>query len=244
MTAPATPVPGGGTGPVVLDRVGTGRGELVLRAFAGRYEIISNGVFLMDTADGASERALVDAAVARCAVPAPRLLIGGLGVGFSLLRAVGHRHLAAIEVVEIEPALIGWHRTHLRHLTAAALADPRVRVIEADILDWLAGSVPDPDGTGATAGYDAICLDTDNGPNWLVSPDNADLYAARGLDLAAARLRPGGVLAVWSASPDDGYRQRLARHVGPVEVLAVPHRRGEPDLVYLARRDPAGPAGG
>ncbi len=222
-----------------VQRVQTPRGELVLREAAGRYEIISNGVFLMDTSAGDSERLLVDAAVARCAAPAPRLLIGGLGVGFSLCQAVGYPHLAAIDVVEIEPTVIDWHGRYLRHLTGAALADPRVRVIAADILDFLAGT-GDRYGAGDRYDdddrYDAICLDTDNGPGWLVFDSNAEVYQSRGLDLGYARLRPAGLLAVWSAARDNGFEDRLRSRFGVVEVLATPRERGEPDVVYLARR--------
>ncbi|ABP52936.1 spermidine synthase [Salinispora tropica] len=218
--------------PITLDRVTTSRGELVLRETNGRYEVISNGVFLMDTADGRSERLLVDAAVSRCTGPAPRLLIGGLGVGFSLLRAVEHPHVAAIDVVEIEATVIGWHARHLRPLTGAAQADPRVRIVEADILAWLADTADQ---------YDAICLDTDNGPNWLVFEANAELYAHRGLDLVAGRLRPGGVLAIWSASRDDAFEQRLRERFGDLELLETPTDAGAPDVVYLVRAATAAP---
>ncbi|HET9944209.1 MAG TPA: hypothetical protein VFR56_01055, partial [Actinomycetes bacterium] len=114
--------------PVVLERTTTPRGELVLRRVGEHLEVVSNGVFLMDTRDGRSERLLVRAALD--VHPDPRrLLIGGLGVGFSLVEAVAEPALTAIDVVEIEPDLVGWHATHLGHLTGAALADPRVRVV-------------------------------------------------------------------------------------------------------------------
>jgi spermidine synthase len=211
--------------PVVLDRVQTQRGELVLREADGRFEVISNGVFLMDTSDGTSERLLVDAAVSRCGATAPRLLIGGLGVGFSLRRAVSHAHVARIDVVEIEATVIEWNARYPRLLGGEAMADPRVRVVEADLVGWL-GSTPDR--------YDAICLDIDNGPNWLVFDANAAAYTAGGIDLAHRCLRPGGVLAVWSASRDPGFEQRLRTRFGDVETLLTPRPRGEPDVVYVA----------
>lgn len=214
-------------GPQTLERVQTGRGEVVLRQNGGLFEIISNGVFLMDTSDGTSERLLIDAALGRCAAPRPRLLIGGLGVGFSLARAAASARPAAIDVVEIEPAIISWHQRYLSHITGRAVADPRVRVIEADVLDWL---------EGRCGRYDAICLDTDNGPDWLVCDANADLYAGRGLDLLSANLSPAGVLAVWGARRDPAYEQRLARRFSEVETAEVARARGEPDVIYLARR--------
>jgi spermidine synthase len=211
---------------VTLDRVETPRGELVLRGRAGIYEIISNGTFLMDTADGRSERLLVDAALARCAAPAPRVLIGGLGVGFSLLRALADERVAEVTVVEIEPVLVGWHATHLRPVTGDALADPRVRVVTADLVRWLPGEAP---------GYDAICLDIDNGPEWTVTDGNAALYGDEGLTRLRAALGTGGVLAVWSAAPAPAFEERLSGHFASVERLDVRVDRGAPDVIYCAR---------
>lgn len=208
-----------------LERVRTARGELALRRDGDRYEIISNGVFLMDTSDGTSERLLVDAAVGRCGSEAPGMLIGGLGVGFSLRQAVTHAHLAAIDVIEIEPAIIGWHGEHFAGITGDAVADPRVRLVEGDAVTWLAG---------AAGRYDIVCLDTDNGPNWLVFDSNAGLYDEAGLEAAHASLRPGGVLAVWSAAPDEDFARRLESRFGSVETHEIAHPRGAPDLVYLA----------
>jgi spermidine synthase len=215
-----------------LDRVHTDRGELVLRIASGRFEIISNGVFLMDTSDGTSERLLVQAAIDACAAPAPSMLIGGLGVGFSLTEAVRFGQVRAIDVVEIEATIIGWHGRFLQEITGAARSDPRVSVIEADVIDWLA----------ASAGrYDIICLDTDNGPNWLVFESNTRLYDVTGLDLAFASLRDQGVLALWSASRDPAFEDRLRERFGRLEILETPRDRGTPDIVYLARRvDAAG----
>ncbi len=210
--------------PEVLDRVTTSRGELVLRRVEGAFEVISNGVFLMDSRDGRSERALVQAAVARHA-GAHRLLVGGLGVGFSLLEAVATPGLTDIDVVEIEPVLVGWHETHLRDLTGSALHDPRVTVLERDVRDHLRAS---------PGRYDIICLDVDNGPGWTVTEDNAALYSAAGLASCVEALAPGGVLAVWSAHRSPAYEQLVRETVGELEVVEVEVARGEPDVVYLA----------
>ena len=213
--------------PQTIDRVQTSRGELVLRRPGEQFEIISNGVFLMDTSDGTSERLLIDAAVERSPAAAPRLLIGGLGVGFSLERAIGYPRLAAIDVVEIEPTIIRWHEQHLGAITADAIRDPRVSVHEANAIDWLARS---------PSRYDIVCLDTDNGPNWLVFDANAGLYDASGLDLAHASLRNDGVLAVWSASRDVDFEERVRNRFGNLDVLETPQDRGAPDVVYIAQR--------
>jgi spermidine synthase len=207
-----------------VERLETARGELVLRVADGHYEIISNGTFLMDTRGGASERLLVSAALA--AHPsAERLLIGGLGVGFSLLEGVRAAALTTITVVEIEPAIVAWHRTHLAHLSGAALADPRVSVVLADLVGWLA----DTDER-----FDVVCLDIDNGPEWTVVDANDPLYGPAGTASLRRRLRPGGVLAVWSSAAAPGYEALLRATFDRVEVLRVPVARGEPDVVYLA----------
>ena len=210
--------------PEVLDRVTTPRGELVLRRVDSAFEVISNGVFLMDTRDGRSERALVRAAVDR-RPEARRLLVGGLGVGFSLLEAVASPGLTAIDVVEIEPVLVGWHETHLRDLTGSALHDPRVEVLQRDVRDHLRAS---------PGRYDIVSLDVDNGPGWTVTEDNAELYGADGLATCVEALVPGGVLAVWSAHRSPAYEQLVRESLGNFEVVEVEVARGEPDVVYLA----------
>ncbi|MFD0787897.1 spermidine synthase, partial [Micromonospora azadirachtae] len=184
----------------VVDRVVTERGELVLRRCAEHLEIISNGVFLMDTRAGGSERLLVRESL-KLVPPGARLLIGGLGVGFSLAEAAASQVPAEIVVVEIEPTLIDWHRDVLAPFSAHALDDPRVRVVNDDIVRWL--------GTTDEV-FDAICLDVDNGPDWTVFQHNAALYDDHGLALLRERLSGGGVLAAWSASASPAYAARLA----------------------------------
>lgn len=213
--------------PVVVDRAQGINGELVLRRVGGHYEIISNGTFLMDTRNGESERLLIDAALAG-RTTAARVLIGGLGVGFSLAQAAG-RPTREITVVELEPAVIGWHSTHLRPFSAGALDDPRVRIECADLAAWLR------DAPGREDRYDAICLDTDNGPDWTVTEANTRLYDDEGLRRIRRMLTPGGVLAVWSAGASQAYEDRLSRTFPSVDVHRVTVPRGEPDVIYLAR---------
>lgn len=217
--------------PEVLERATTPRGELVLRRVGDDVEVISNGVFLMDSRDGRSERALVREAVAMHAAPR-RLLIAGLGVGFSLLEAVARPELSRIVVVEIEPALLQWHAAHLADRTGTALADPRVTVDLADVSDHLAAH---------HGGYDVVCLDVDNGPDWTVSEANAGLYDEQGLRRCLDALAPGGVLAVWSAQPVPAYERLLHTQVDEVRAVEIsPYvERGAPDVVYLGRRRPA-----
>lgn len=218
-----------------LNHRGEGRaGELVLRERAGEFEIISNGVFLMDTRNGRSERLLVHWALQRQAqtrpvrgsAPARRVLLGGLGVGWSLAEALAAPEVAEVVVVEWESAVVAFNREATARRTGGRVDDPRVRCVLDDLVVWL--------HRPGEAGFDAICLDVDNGPDWTVAPGNAWLYGASGLSALQARLAPGGVLGVWSAARSPSFEAGLARHFTVVERREVPVPRGEPDVVYLA----------
>ncbi|GHB42033.1 spermidine synthase [Streptomyces viridiviolaceus] len=213
--------------PEVLDRREGPYGEVVLRRHGALLQIIANGCFLMDTSDGRSERRLVDvAAEALGERAAPHVLIGGLGVGFSLAHAAADPRWGRITVVERERAVIDWHRDGpLAPFSAGALADPRTEVVEADLVAYV-------NETCAT--YDALCLDIDNGPGWTVTEGNDGLYAPAGLACCARVLRPGGVLAVWSAQPSPEFEESL-RNAGfqQVRTEEIPVARGVPDVVHL-----------
>jgi spermidine synthase len=213
---------------VVLDRRDGPFGEVVLRRRGTDHEIIANGCFLMDTADGRSERLLVDAALERLTAERPSVLIGGLGVGFSLAHAAAEPRWGAITVAEREPAIIDWHRAGpLARISGAALADPRVTIRQVDLVDYL-----------ATTGdrYDALCLDIDNGPDWTVTESNGGLYGPAGLAAARARLTAGGILAVWSAQPSGAFEDALrAAGFEDVHSVEIPVGRGVPDVVHLGR---------
>ncbi|ELP61561.1 spermidine synthase [Streptomyces turgidiscabies] len=217
--------------PEVLDRQQGPYGEVVLRRHGELLQIIANGCFLMDTSDGRSERLLVDAALDALTPGSrasfPHVLIGGLGVGFSLAHAAADPRWGGITVVEREPAIIGWHRDGpLSGLSARALSDPRTEVVAADLVRYV-------NETSAT--FDALCLDIDNGPDWTVTEDNQGLYSQAGLASCARVLRPGGVLAVWSAQPSREFEQTL-RNAGfrAVRTEEIPVARGVPDVVHLA----------
>ncbi|MFD4760025.1 spermidine synthase [Streptomyces sp. NPDC058439] len=217
--------------PVTLDRREGPYGEVVLRERGDDFEIIANGCFLMDTSDGRSERLLIDAALA--ALPAgrtaPSVLIGGLGVGFSLVRAAAEPRWGRIAVVEREQAIVDWHREGpLARISGAALTDPRTAILTTDLVTYLHAT---------TDRYDALCLDIDNGPDWTVTEDNTSLYSPAGLADCRERLTPGGVLAVWSAQPSADFEQSL-RNAGFSRVRTEEIRvaRGVPDVVHLALR--------
>lgn len=211
---------------------------MALRRRGGHYEIIANGCFLMDTSDGRSERLLVRAALDAVAAAGTeaelqgiRILIGGLGVGFSLAEAAADARPSEIVVVEREQAVIDWHLgddAPLRNFAGTGHIDPRTRIVREDMADHL---------RAAHSAYDVLCLDVDNGPDWRVTEDNADLYGAEGIAVMADALTEHGVLAVWSAARADAFEQLLHAHFARVEVLEVPVLgRGEPDVIYLATR--------
>ncbi|MDX3852099.1 spermidine synthase [Streptomyces sp. AK02-01A] len=216
-----------------MDRRDGPYGEIVLRQRGERLEIIANGCFLMDTSDGRSERLLIDAALATLSAERrdrlPSLLIGGLGVGFSLAHAVADPHWGRIVVVEREQAVIDWHHGGpLARISGAALVDPRVVILHTDLVEHVRTS---------TDSYDALCLDIDNGPDWTVTEGNGNLYSAEGLAACRERLNPGGVLAVWSAQPSAAFDEAL-RNAGFSGVRTEEMRvaRGVPDVVHLAVR--------
>ncbi|MCC9709612.1 spermidine synthase [Streptomyces sp. MNU76] len=216
--------------PVVIDRHEGPYGEVVLRRHGELLQIIANGCFLMDTSDGRSERLLVDAALAALTDRSrPSVLIGGLGVGFSLAHAAADPRWGPIAVVEREPSVIAWHRSGpLAEVSAGALADPRTEIVEADLVKYL-------DETSAT--FDALCLDIDNGPDWTVSESNDSLYSPNGLAGCARVLRPGGILAVWSARPSAEFEETLGNAgFQQVRTEEIPVARGVPDVVHLAVR--------
>jgi spermidine synthase len=197
--------------PVVIDRRDGVNGELVLRRAGAHHEVIVNGTFLMDTRDGRSERALVREAVA-----------------FSLDEALRSPEVAEVVICEIEPAVVEWARTHLRGHGGAGLDDPRVSLIVGDLADVLE-SLDGP--------VDAICLDVDNGPGWLVHDRNRRLYADAGIALLRGRLRPGGRLTVWAAAADAEFEARLRDRFDAVRAVAIPVPRGVDDIVYVAEAE-------
>lgn len=211
----------------VVERVVGSCGELVLLRRGAHHEIVANGVFLMNTRDGTSERLLVTAAADRMPPPG-RMLIAGLGVGFSLAAALAHPAVSEVHVVEREPAVLRWNLGLLTPVHGDALQDPRTHSHEADVVTWLSNAT--------SVSLDAICLDVDNGPDWLVTPGNGWLYKDEGLRTMAHVLSPGGVLAVWSAAHSPALVARLADRFANVVTLEVPVRRGEPDVVMLGQR--------
>jgi len=188
--------------------------ELALTLRGGEYVILANGKSLMSSRMHGSEEALATFACARIrGRDEPRVLIGGLGMGFTLRATLDLLPPGALVVVaELLPAVVEWNRGPLGPLAGHPLKDRRVRVEHGDVGGLLRS------GAGA---FDAILLDVDNGPAAFATSTNAGLYSDAGLAAARAALREGGVLAVWSAREDRRFEQRL-RYAGfRVEVERV-----------------------
>ena len=207
-------------------------GELVLReAPDGHHEIVSNGVFLMDTRDGRSERGLVDEALAVADGDQLHVLVAGLGVGFTLGAALASDRVGRVTVVELEPSVVELVRSATGERTGADLDDPRVTLVVGDVVEVLTSA----GGDGAEVDtVDVLCLDVDNGPGWTLGEDNDRLYTDEGIALAADVLAPGGVLSVWSASEDALYAARLRQRFARVATHRWEVPRGAPDIVWVA----------
>jgi len=206
-----------------------GGGELRLMRRGAEYSIMAGPIELMNSRLSGSEEALATLAWARLAGrPRPAVLIGGLGMGFTLRAALAKAGPdAEITVAELVPAVIAWARGPLAELFDGSLEDPRVRLREADVGALIR--------TGRSA-YDAILLDVDNGPQALTREANDRLYGAAGLGEAQRALRPGGVLAVWASAEDRAFTARLAKAGFAVEEIPVrAHRgRGARHLIWIA----------
>jgi spermidine synthase len=219
---------------VEIARAESERGELVLRerrdeGASPALELRVNGVFVMDTVETSTERALAGAALAL--VEEPRaVVVGGLGLGFTVREVLADPRVERCAAVEIEQALVDWMRDGTVPHGPALLADQRVVVVTADVATALAEARP--------ASYDLVLLDVDNGPRYLVHEQNAALYRPDFLSTAVAALRPGGALVVWSADEAPELEAALVEAAGNAEARAFDVRLQERDeqyWLYVAR---------
>ncbi|MFZ0614057.1 MAG: hypothetical protein WAM73_17585 [Desulfobacterales bacterium] len=218
-----------------VDTVNLPGGEaLYLYRRGDEFSMRGDGFELMNSRVHGSEEALARLACQGLfGRPRARVLIGGLGMGYTLATALQALDAGCqITVAELVPAVVRWNRGPLAHLAGHPLSDSRVTVRETDVLVAMRSAEPV---------YDAIILDVDNGPDGLTRRENDRIYGASGLKAAAAALRPGGVLAVWSAAPDERFTARLRRAGFAVEIRRAPadgrSGKGRP-VIWLARRGP------
>lgn len=225
---------------ILLDRVTLPSGGDMRLVRRGTEHVVTiDGVKLMGSGESGSEEALARLCCERVkGRDHPQLLIGGLGLGYTLRAALADvgPH-ARIVVAELVPALVTWAAGPLAPLFGSCLADPRVQIEIADVADVIAAT---PER------FDTILLDVDNGPDGLTSPANARLYSPAGLKATRRALRPGGVFALWSAFRDEAFTTRLRRAGFTVEIVPVRARgtRGTRHVIWLATANAVKPAGG
>jgi spermidine synthase len=219
---------------ILLDtaQVPGGGGELRLKRRGAEFAIMLDNNELMNSRLSGSEEALATIACERVrGRKAPRILIGGLGMGFTLRAALGALGPDAIIVVaELVPAVVAWARGSMAEVFGDSLSDPRVEIREADVGQLI---------RSGASGFDAILLDVDNGPEGLTRKANDALYDLRGLSAARAALRPGGVLAVWSSGPHPKFTWRLRKagfEVEEVRARANGSRGGARHVIWIATR--------
>jgi len=207
-------------------------GDLLLYQRDGEFSIRVDGAELMNSRVHGSEDAMAELACARIvSLPCPRVLIGGLGMGYTLAAALNRLGTESrVVVAELVPAVVAWNRGPLAALAGRPLDDDRVAVRECDVAEILRAE---------QRAYDAILLDVDNGPRGLTRKGNDRLYTRTGLDAAFRALRPGGVFTLWSASPNRAFG-RLLRVAGfavdEERVRARGPRAGGYHTIWIARR--------
>lgn len=218
---------------VQLDTAGTpdGEQELRLKRRGAEFSIMLGTNELMNSRLSGSEEALARLSCQRIrGRPAPHVLIGGLGMGFTLRAALAELgDDASVTVAELVPAVVGWARGPMAAVFGNCLDDPRVTIREVDVGMLI---------RSGTAACDAILLDVDNGPEGLTRKANDALYDLAGLKAAHAALRPGGVLAVWSSGPDSGFTRRLRQVDFAVDEVTAraTGKRGARHVIWIATR--------
>ncbi|MBM6400126.1 hypothetical protein [Phycicoccus sonneratiae] len=213
--------------PVTLARADTAHGEVALRRRGDVLELVVDGVFAMDTVDTSTEVVLATEALGRH--PAPRrVLVGGLGLGFTTRAVLDDPRVAHVDVAELAGPLVAWARQGLAP-ELAGLEGPRCALHVADVAAVLAGRA------GPPGPWDLVLLDVDNGPDFLVHAGNAALYRSPALATARAALAVGGLLVVWSSHRAPGLLAALRTVAEPGdvvdEVVLTVHREGR-DLDY------------
>ena len=209
--------------------------ELQLFSHGRDFIIVLGRGELMSTRMRFSEEQLAQLTLARLGSAEPHLLIGGYGMGFTLRAALaGIGPQGRVTVAELVPEILEWAHGPMAELTGDGLDDPRLTLEICDV-----AALIDDAADGTTEGYDAILLDVDNGPDGLVRADNNRLYTRTGLAKARDALKPGGVLAIWSAARDPSFTRRLKDvrlEVTEVEVRARPNNKGPRHTIWFAKR--------
>lgn len=213
----------------ILDRQSTERGEIQLqRRGKNTYEIIYNGTFLMASYNHYSEKILAKTAIESLlpTVDGYQILVGGLGMGFTLQEVLTCPSVSHTFVVEIEKTIIEWNRRYFRGLNGGVIEDPRTVLIHSDLFDFLHQT---------QERFDAVLIDVDNGPNWPVLDINRRIYSERTLRKIREILTPHGILATWSAQEDRDYWKKLSKlfpRTTEIRIRETVPKEGE-SLIYV-----------
>ena len=214
---------------ITLARAGTPHGEIALRRRGEVVELVVNGVFAMDSVETASEIALADAALdALPAASQPSVLVGGLGLVYTAARLL-ERGVGRLDVVELAEPLLTWAAKAITPQLGRVAADPRVTLHAGDIAEWAFPAAEAPAATEADddsdGPWDAIVLDVDNGPSFLIHDHNARVYTRALLAGFLGRLTAGGVLLVWCEQPSPGLLATLRELDAAASEIIVPITR-------------------
>lgn len=195
-------------------------GPTLRRRADGALELRVNGVFVMDDVETSSERALARTILE---LGAREVLVGGLGLGYTLRALLALPQVTRVIVAELHPEIVEWMRDGTIP-GADLLADERTRIVVGDVRDVVAAQSP--------ASLDAIALDVDNGPDFLVHDDNAGVYEGDFIGLCSTRLRPGGHLFIWSMNDAEQLHRAMGEHLSDVRAEAIPVRLQDRDERY------------
>ncbi|WP_416832259.1 MAG: spermidine synthase [Erythrobacter sp.] len=209
--------------------------ELTLVSHGSDFIIMLGRDELMGTRMRFSEEQLAHLTLARLSKPAPRILIGGYGMGFTYRAALERLpERGQVIVAEIVPEILDWAKGPLAHLTGDTLSDPKGEIVLCDV-----AALIDDANDGTCDKFDAILLDVDNGPDGVVRDANDRLYTRTGLAKAREALKPGGILAIWSAAPDHKFTRRVKEagfDVDVQEVRARPNNKGPRHTIWFAAK--------
>lgn len=209
-----------------------GGDDIILRKRDSIYEIRFNGIELMSNVNHHSEDQLALTSMRRCNFQAKRILIGGLGLGFTLRAVLDHLAIdGTVTVCEIIPEVVEWNREVFGHLAGHPLNDPRTQVVTGCVLEHM---------EAMKNHYDLILLDTDNGPEYVIRPENADIYQARGIGSVVDALKDNGLAAFWSASAVPEFEEALSDYPWTWErddICLVPGRADAMHHIYSCRLD-------
>ncbi len=222
--------------PRIIESLEGREGTLMLQAretpHGRRFELIVGGHYAMAASDGDTEKILSSFTLGKISKSENiRVLIGGLGLGLTLRETLVERRVSEVWVAEIEEAVIRWNRTHLAELNGNALRDNRVKIFHGDVMDLVRKK---------KRFFDAVILDVDNGPSFLMLERNDGLYTISGLKRLRKSLVADGVLGIWAYRPEPDLEMRLKEIFGGFEVKLIrdPALREDlpPTAIYTAKR--------